>query len=62
MLKGSTLLKLVQCLVSECFERKSNIMKTKEACQCLGLIGVRDFGSVSLIPPNPLGTTCTYYK
>jgi len=56
VLKGSTLLKLVQCLVSECSKGKSNNSKTKEACQCLGLIGVRDFGSVSLISPNHLGT------
>ena len=64
VLKGSTLLKLVQCLVSVCSGGNSNALITREAFQCLGLIGVRDFGSVSLLPSNLLGIcdTCIHTK
>ena len=48
VMEGPMLLELVQYLVSSFSEGSNNKMITKEACQCLGLIGVRDFGAVSL--------------
>ena len=49
------LLELVQYLVSLCSEGNNNETITKEACQCLGLIGIRDFGAVSLSPHKHTG-------
>ena len=55
VMEGSMLLELVQYLVSLCSEGNRNEMITKEACQCLGLIGIRDFGAVSLSPHKHIG-------
>ena len=46
------LLELVQCLVNLCSDGINNTTITRKACQCLGIIGVRDFGAVSLSPPK----------
>jgi len=54
-MEGPILLELVQCLVSLCSEGNNDNGITKTACQCLGLIGVRDFGAVSLLPHNHIG-------
>ena len=61
VMEGPMLLELVQYLVGLCSEGNSNKMLTKEACQCLGLIGIRDFGAVSLQPKH-IGKiyTCTH--
>ena len=48
------LLELVQYLVSLCSDGSNSAVITKEACQCLGLIGIRDFGAVSLLPHKHL--------
>ena len=49
------LLELVQYLVSLCSDGANNAAVTKKACQCLGIIGIRDFGAVSLLPPKHTG-------
>ena len=55
VMDGPMLLELVQYLVTLCSEGSKNEMISKKACQCLGLIGVRDFGAVSLSPHKHTG-------
>ena len=59
-MEGPLLLELVQYLVSLCSEGNNKEMITKEACQCLGLIGIRDFGAVSLHPKH-IGKIYPYF-
>lgn len=55
------LLELVQYLVSLCSDGANNAAVTKKACQCLGMIGIRDFGAVSLLPPKHTGEKTDIY-
>lgn len=56
------LLELVQYLVGLCSEGVNNPVITKEACQCLGLIGIRDFGAVSLLSHKHIGEKIVVLK